>query len=219
MTAGGMAYPTQTSLQLVQVQPGGHTGAATVMQQPAHPQQQPVLVTGCGGQAQIVSSMQAGLNGQPVHVDAHGRVIVHQSVIAAPSASGPMTLVTNTQRNYNQDQAATCYGNMQYVPALPMGLAIMVLILNILTAGLGTIMGGVCLLCVGHPYQVNQDLGRVLAWCVMLGFGQIGLALVFGIGWVWGVLWGVLFIICSDLYYGHPVQPQQEVITSTHILQ
>lgn len=61
----------------------------------------------------------------------------------------------------------------------------------------GTIVGGLCLFCTGHPARADWTTDYLIRWSLAIGFGQIGLVLFYAIGWFWGVAWGFLFIVAS----------------------
>ncbi|XP_065180311.1 protein SPEC3-like isoform X2 [Sycon ciliatum] len=118
------------------------------------------------------------------------------------------------QRGQNPNIPLTCWGTFEYVPALPMPLAILVLIINIATCGIGTILGGLFLACIGNPYRVHQTKGEVFGWCFLLGCGQVLTALFFFMGWFWGITWGVIFITCSGRFYKRPFDASQTTLVA-----
>lgn len=68
-----------------------------------------------------------------------------------------------------------------HLPTLSRGLAIFILVLNIIVPGLGT----ACLSCIGGSCKTEHliiaVLQFVLAWIV--------------IGWIWSILWGLLLLM------------------------
>ncbi|XP_071492645.1 protein SPEC3-like [Diadema antillarum] len=90
------------------------------------------------------------------------------------------------------------------IPAMPIALAVVCLILNIFLPGIGTIVAGFSVFCCANPGQ--SDEGKVGTMCLnfWVGILQLFLVLIFFIGWVWSIMWGVAFIALSADYHKHP---------------
>ncbi|KAF6215481.1 hypothetical protein GE061_010235 [Apolygus lucorum] len=84
------------------------------------------------------------------------------------------------------------------IPVLPICLAWMCLILNILIPGSGTIISGLLCMCFGKPrFSVNDSgVARLGSLCVNLivGISQIFTILFCLVGWGWSIWWGVIMI-------------------------
>jgi len=97
------------------------------------------------------------------------------------------------------------------VPSLPMCLAITFLCINCILPGFGTIFAGFAALCCAETKGVQTGkcgLFCINFWC---GIAQL-LLVVFAIGWIWSIMWGVLMIHEStkrNNQGGVPTSPQQ----------
>uniref|UniRef100_A0A146LY26 Protein SPEC3 n=2 Tax=Lygus hesperus TaxID=30085 RepID=A0A146LY26_LYGHE len=84
------------------------------------------------------------------------------------------------------------------IPVLPICLAWMCLILNIVIPGSGTIISGLLCMCFGKPrFSVNDSgVARLGSLCVnfIVGISQIFTILFCLVGWGWSIWWGVIMI-------------------------
>ncbi|CAA9998833.1 unnamed protein product, partial [Nesidiocoris tenuis] len=84
------------------------------------------------------------------------------------------------------------------IPVLPICLAWMCLILNILIPGTGTIISGFLCMCFGKPrFSVNDSaVARLGSLCVnmIVGISQIFTIIFCLVGWGWSIWWGVIMI-------------------------
>ncbi|KAL5014041.1 hypothetical protein ScPMuIL_008311 [Solemya velum] len=88
------------------------------------------------------------------------------------------------------------------VPAMPMGVAILCCVLNILLPGIGTMVAGLSPFCCAR----NEDMGcgERCGSCYigfLIGFLQLILVPLLFIGWIWSIIWGISFIGMSGEYY------------------
>ncbi|KAI5737566.1 hypothetical protein M8J76_014779 [Diaphorina citri] len=84
------------------------------------------------------------------------------------------------------------------IPILPVGLAWICMILNVLIPGSGTFMSGLFCLCVGKPrFQVNDTpFGRLGAFIVqcLVALAQVFTILFCLVGWGWSIWWGTIML-------------------------
>ncbi len=75
-----------------------------------------------------------------------------------------------------------CDGLLASITPVDMVMSIVLLVCNILVAGLGTI--------------INAFMGDGMnSTALIVGILQFLLMFFFGIGWIWSVIWGVLFVM------------------------
>lgn len=79
------------------------------------------------------------------------------------------------------------------IPSLPMCMAVFCLIVNCLLPGIGTVIASFASLCCADVRGV--DTGKLGLFCINFWIGWAQLILVvFGIGWIWSIFWGMLFL-------------------------
>ncbi|VDM75302.1 unnamed protein product [Strongylus vulgaris] len=86
------------------------------------------------------------------------------------------------------------------IPYLPIPVALLCFLLNLLIPGTGTIMSGLLALCLGQP-RVNLKRGRkfvTLAVNLLVGISQFFTVTFFFVGWFWSIAWGSQLIIHSS---------------------
>lgn len=79
------------------------------------------------------------------------------------------------------------------VPSLPMCMAVFCLIINCMLPGIGTVIASFASLCCADVRGV--DTGKLGLFCInfWIGWAQL-ILIVFGIGWIWSIFWGMLFL-------------------------
>ncbi|XP_076464374.1 uncharacterized protein LOC143296379 [Babylonia areolata] len=88
------------------------------------------------------------------------------------------------------------------IPALPVPVAVLCLLCNILLPGSGTIISGMALPCCGKPRLTggsNKGDGVAVTVCINLcvGAAQLGTVTFFLVGWFWALAWGVKMVILA----------------------
>lgn len=86
------------------------------------------------------------------------------------------------------------------IPFLPVPVALLCLLLNVLLPGSGTVMSGVSALCMGQP-RINFKEGRKLMTLIinfLVGVSQFFTITFLFVGWFWSIAWGGLIIIHSS---------------------
>nr|KAG5714501.1 hypothetical protein BaRGS_006947 [Batillaria attramentaria] len=92
------------------------------------------------------------------------------------------------------------------IPALPLPLAVVCLICNIIIPGLGTVVSGLSVLCCGKSRLSTKGDALVITLCinVWVGAAQLGTVTFLLVGWFWSLAWGIKMVILADfdwLYY------------------
>ncbi|XP_072170270.1 uncharacterized protein [Diadema setosum] len=83
------------------------------------------------------------------------------------------------------------------VPSLPVHLAWILFLLNILVPGLGTILAGISMLCCGsqQPNNKQDDLIGPCCTNICVGVSQLFTITFLLIGWIWSITWGVYMVL------------------------
>ncbi|CAH1791893.1 unnamed protein product [Owenia fusiformis] len=81
------------------------------------------------------------------------------------------------------------------IPIMPLPLAVLCFILNIVAPGFGTLVSAFSLFCKGTSTRMNKRATAV-AWNILTAVLQMATFLVI-VGWVWSILWGMNFIQMS----------------------
>ncbi|GMR59404.1 hypothetical protein PMAYCL1PPCAC_29599 [Pristionchus mayeri] len=105
------------------------------------------------------------------------------------------------------------------IPFLPVPVALLCLLLNILIPGSGTILSGFLALCMGQP-RINMKEGRKLVTLVvnfLVGIAQFFTITFLFVGWFWSIAWGGLLIIHSMQYREALQQRRQEAVATAAI--
>ncbi|KAL1124596.1 hypothetical protein AAG570_001220 [Ranatra chinensis] len=93
------------------------------------------------------------------------------------------------------------------IPVLPLCLAWMCLLINILLPGIGTLMSGFLCLCFGKPRFSVNDSGhaRFGAFCVnfVVAVSQLFTVIFCLVGWGWSIWWGVIMIRLASEFSHH----------------
>ncbi|KAK2174440.1 hypothetical protein NP493_801g00006 [Ridgeia piscesae] len=88
------------------------------------------------------------------------------------------------------------------IPAMPRSFAIVCLICNIASPGLGTFLSGLSVLCCGLVRPSGGDILNVIwvnSWVALLQFFT---TVIFLFGWVWSIVWAFAFLDLSKEYEG-----------------
>ncbi|XP_045188068.2 uncharacterized protein LOC123545825 [Mercenaria mercenaria] len=86
------------------------------------------------------------------------------------------------------------------IPYLPLWVAVLCLVLNILISGSGTILSGFCILCCAKPrVPPKYDPDPVLLICAntWVGLAQLFTVTFLLVGWFWSIAWGIRMVILS----------------------
>lgn len=112
-----------------------------------------------------------------------------QTVVAPPPPPMPASGVVYVHRT----EDSTLESMKNAIPALPMCLAITFLCINCVLPGIGTICAGFASLCCAETKGVQT--GKLGLFCINFwcGFAQL-LLVIFAIGWMWSIMWGVLMV-------------------------
>ncbi|KAL5238347.1 hypothetical protein ACI65C_005757 [Semiaphis heraclei] len=90
------------------------------------------------------------------------------------------------------------------IPVLPVTLAWLCLVFNVIIPGAGTFSSGMLCLCVGKPrFTVNDTFqSRVGAFCVnfVVAAAQLFTVLFCLVGWGWSIWWGVIMLKMAKKY-------------------
>ncbi|CAC5393719.1 unnamed protein product [Mytilus coruscus] len=88
---------------------------------------------------------------------------------------------------------------MSVIPYLPLGLAVVYLILNIVIPGSGTILSGFSILCCGKCRVQTKDDQRLVTLCVnvCVGVSQLFTVTFLLVGWFWSIAWGVNMVLLA----------------------
>ncbi|KAL8583860.1 hypothetical protein ACOMHN_040329 [Nucella lapillus] len=86
------------------------------------------------------------------------------------------------------------------IPFLPVRLAVVCLVLNIVLPGAGTVVSGFSVLCGGSQCRLsNKRDGRVTTVCVnlLVGVTQLATVVFLLVGWFWSLAWGIKMVILA----------------------
>ncbi|KAH3898212.1 hypothetical protein DPMN_022433 [Dreissena polymorpha] len=86
------------------------------------------------------------------------------------------------------------------IPFLPLGVAVVCLLMNIVLPGSGTVLSGMCIFCCATPRipsKYDQDSAAVCCVNVLVGMAQFFTTTFLLVGWFWGVSWGIKMIHLS----------------------
>ncbi|XP_074662949.1 uncharacterized protein LOC141915354 [Tubulanus polymorphus] len=128
-----------------------------------------------------------------------------------PSYGKPVApgYTTNTRLSWIHEleiQSSTSNRSLkESIPIMPKSLAVICFLFNITVPGLGTFLAGLSLFCCGKPRLIEEDdvtgfLNNT--WTALLQLLSTPLLLI---GWIWSVVWGVLFLklsVSEPLDYG-----------------
>lgn len=77
------------------------------------------------------------------------------------------------------------------IPYMPMPVAVLLCVLNVVTPSIGTFLSGLMVFCWGPSEYANR--GQTLAWSLLTGLLQL-ITLPLIVGWIWSIKWGVAFV-------------------------
>uniref|UniRef100_A0A5S6R0T9 Protein SPEC3 n=1 Tax=Trichuris muris TaxID=70415 RepID=A0A5S6R0T9_TRIMR len=100
------------------------------------------------------------------------------------------------------------------IPFLPLPVAIVSLLLNILLPGSGTILAGLAVVVVGKPRLTVQE-GRIILSVVInicVGVFQFITTTFFLIGWFWSITWGGLLVMHALTYRAECIVSRRKAI-------
>ncbi|XP_076442861.1 uncharacterized protein LOC143281530 [Babylonia areolata] len=85
------------------------------------------------------------------------------------------------------------------IPFLPVRLAVVCLVLNILLPGAGTVVSGFSVLCGSQCRLPSKGDARVMTVClnVAVGLAQLATVIFLLVGWFWSLAWGVKMVILA----------------------
>jgi len=105
----------------------------------------------------------------------------------------PQPPVYQIQGNISPSDMSMYKQAKKTIPVLPVGFAIACMVINCILPGFGTITASFGSLCCAD--YSDTETNRFQMFCINFWFGWMQFILiVFGIGWVWSVLWGVAFV-------------------------
>ncbi|KAL8614865.1 hypothetical protein ACOMHN_059204 [Nucella lapillus] len=119
------------------------------------------------------------------------RLQASQAVVTAGSSGGEEKGKSVLMHDDSMIRAA--------IPALPVPMAVICLMLNILLPGSGTMVSGLAMPCCGKSRLSSKGEGAAVTVCVNLcvGAAQLGTVTFFLVGWFWAMAWGVKMIILA----------------------
>jgi len=115
-----------------------------------------------------------------------------QQVIGAPANQQPQmvqtttVVTTTTKKEPSQIRKA--------IPELPLPLAIVLLVVNCLLPGVGTIIAGFSVFCCGNIGESGGSKFGTFCINFWVGLAQLFTVVGFLFGWVWSILWGIAFV-------------------------
>ena len=98
-------------------------------------------------------------------------------------------------------------------------VAIVLCIVNICIPGFGTIISGFLALC-GAANPDSHSHSKIATFCVnfWVGLLQLATVIIFLLGWVWSIIWGIMFITQSQFWHNPPtVTTMTTTTTNTHV--
>ncbi|XP_043202974.1 protein stum homolog isoform X1 [Amphibalanus amphitrite] len=77
------------------------------------------------------------------------------------------------------------------IPYMPMPVALLLCVLNVVTPSIGTFLSGLMVFCWGpSEYPTRRE---TLCWSLLTGLLQL-ITLPIVVGWIWSIKWGVAFV-------------------------
>ncbi|XP_064621929.1 protein stum-like [Lineus longissimus] len=148
-----------------------------------------------GSRRLSVTSARRGSMESRRSVDIRGGLL-NTIVVNPPGEDKPKSLVVSDE-SYIQSA----------IPILPLPVAILLFLLNIIIPGFGTVMSGFAIFCCGKT-RVNSKSGdlKTITFCVnvWVGMAQLFTVTFCLVGWAWSIGWGIRMI-------GHSIHHRQEV--------
>ncbi|KAG8182501.1 hypothetical protein JTE90_020416 [Oedothorax gibbosus] len=90
------------------------------------------------------------------------------------------------------------------VPCMPLGLSIILCIVNMLAPGLGTFLAAFTVLCGCPTEYCDEERCTAFLYNVLAAFLQLLTALIV-VGWVWSIMWGITFVGMSITKKEHDI--------------
>lgn len=115
-----------------------------------------------------------------------------------PGSQQPSVVIHRTVEVQHNVHSHTDSNLKDSIPAMSKPLAIVCLICNILSPGLGTFLSGVSVFCCSEPRPRGTEKLQVVwlnTWVALLQFFT---AFLFLLGWIWSIMWGVAFITIAN---------------------
>lgn len=100
-----------------------------------------------------------------------------------PTTSGQQTAVWSEQKHGPLHRA---------IPSMPLPLAIIACILNIILPGTGTLLSAFSVFCCGTTTRINRPVVACLL-NILSALLQLATFLLI-VGWVWSITWGMAFV-------------------------
>lgn len=83
-----------------------------------------------------------------------------------------------------------------FIPIMPLWVAIFFALLNCYIPGAGTFLSAFCVCCTCLHYHTDESSPRTRTFFANFFFGPLQFfgAVLFGLGYIWSVIWGFLFV-------------------------
>lgn len=96
-------------------------------------------------------------------------------------------------RGYKVVQVEEKHGILhRAIPVMPLWLAILCCVFNIVLPGTGTMISAFTVFCCGNTTRMRRPI-HAMALNLVAGFFQISTFLII-VGWIWSILWGMTFV-------------------------
>lgn len=116
----------------------------------------------------------------------HGAMATNAVMAASPQAKAPKFEIIAVRERHGMFRKA--------VPVMPVSVAVIFCLLNVITPGIGTLCAGFTVLC-GCPTE-HDNRPKALFYNIIAAILQLVTAPIV-IGWVWSIMWGVTFVNVS----------------------
>lgn len=94
------------------------------------------------------------------------------------------------------------------VPCMPLPIAVVCCILNIIAPGLGTLLSAFTVFCCGYTESATPC--RAFGWNILGGLLQ-AVTFVFIVGWIWSISWGMTFVTLASEYRHEKRKRHQQI--------
>jgi len=124
----------------------------------------------------------------------------------------PQPVIVPPQPDDDINEESFFYKARIALPVLPVGLAIIAALMNIVP-GLGTAVGGI--FTIWAKYYHRNDKTACVTINLIVGAAQFALAFFFLFGWIWAIIWSILFLIAAWEYRRprpHPLDAPPPVV-------
>eukprot|EP01147_Barroeca_monosierra_P004863 gene4862-6885_t len=103
----------------------------------------------------------------------------------------------------------------EFIPVMHPAVAIILAIINFVLPGFGTILAGFFALCgIANPGSSGQSVVATFCCNFFVGILQLATVIIFLLGWIWSIMWGITFIAMSS-QYGRPSETTTTIVTSS----